>query len=91
MYDNSDIVLLVLIALLNFPFELNTAKRCWTQSFEMHTLCRSHQAEAGCRQCPGCSGHCSRDCPQGPAGWLSSHGAVLTLHWRVMSLSCGGS
>lgn len=70
----------MLIALLNFSFELNAAKRCWTQSFETHALCRSHQAGAISKQCPRCSGLC-RDCPQGPAGCLT---------WKVCWPCTGG-
>lgn len=89
MYDNSDTVLMVSIALLNFSFELKTAKRCCTQSFEIHAdHIRQRQFPNSTLDALGsAAGIVLRDLQTGSPHMES----VLTLHWGcVMSLSCGG-
>lgn len=79
MYDNSDTVLLVSIALLNFSFELKTAKRCCTQSFETHAdHIRQRQFPNSTLDALGsAAGIVLRDLQTGSPHMES----VLTLHW----------
>lgn len=81
MYDNSDTVLLVSIAILNFSFELKTAKTCCTQSLKSMPSAdhiRQRQFPNSALDALGsAAGIVLRDLQAG-----SPHmEGVLTLHW----------